>query len=211
VKIAILGASQGTGAEAVKTALERGHEVTAFARTPERLALENPKLTKRKGDFHQRESVEEAVRGHDAVIVTASSTSLKGFKENPTYFSLGTGYVIGAMKAHGVRRLGILSALGTGDSVVLLNIVVRKLLASFLLKAAFEDHDRQEKLVRASGLDWVIARPGRLTNGPARKKYVAKSAVERVPSSISRADVADFLVTAVERGTWLGKTVQLGG
>ena len=67
------------------------------------------------------------------------------------------------------------------------------------------------KLVRESGLDWVIARPGRLTDGPARRRYVKKTAVEPVPGKISRADVADFLVTAIEVDTWLREAVQLGG
>ncbi|WP_164001767.1 NAD(P)-dependent oxidoreductase [Pyxidicoccus caerfyrddinensis] len=211
MRIVVIGASQGTGALAVRTALERGHSVTAFARSPEKLVLEHPKLTRLKGDFHQRSSVDEAVRGQDAVIVTASSTSLKGFKENPNYFSQGTAYVIEAMKAQGIRRLSVLSALGTGESRRLANFIVDKLVISFLLKAPFEDHERQERLVRDSGLDWVIARPGRLTNGPARKRYVKKTAIEKVPSSISRADVADFLVEAVEADTWVRQAVQLGG
>jgi uncharacterized protein YbjT (DUF2867 family) len=211
MKVLILGASRGTGAEATRTALEHGHEVTAFARSPQKLLLEHPKLTKMRGDFHQRESVDTAVRGHDAVIVTASSTNLRGFKENPTYFSQGTGYAIEAMKAHGVRRLVVLSAFGTGESRRLANFFLDKVVISFLLKVPYQDHERQEKLVRESGLDWVIARPGRLTRGPARKRYVKKTAVEPVPSSISRADVADFLVTAIEVDTWLGEAVQLGG
>jgi putative NADH-flavin reductase len=51
MRILIIGASKGTGALAVKAALERGHEVTAFARSPERLGLEHPKLTKVRGTF----------------------------------------------------------------------------------------------------------------------------------------------------------------
>jgi uncharacterized protein YbjT (DUF2867 family) len=209
MRICILGASRGTGAEAARTALERGHEVTAFARSPEKLALERPRLTRLKGDFHSRESVDGAVRGHDAVIVTASS--LRGFKQNPNYFSQGTGYAIDAMKAHGVRRLVVLSAFGTGESRKLMNVVLRTVVASWLLKGPFEDHERQETLAKESGLEWVIARPSRLTNGPARKKYVTKTAIEPFPSSISRADVADFLVSAAEVDTWLHQAVQLGG
>ncbi len=211
MKIAILGASQGTGAEATRVALARGHDVTAFARSPDKLDLSHPKLTKMKGDFHQRESVDAAVIGRDAIIVTASATSLKAFKENPTYFSEGTGYTIDAMKAYGVRRLAVLSAFGTGESRKLAGFLLDTLVISFLLKVPFADHERQEKLVRESGLDWIIARPGRLTNGPARKKYVTKTAIEPVPTSISRADVADFLVTAVEVDSWVHKAVQLGG
>jgi uncharacterized protein YbjT (DUF2867 family) len=211
MRIAVLGASQGTGAEAVKTALVRGHDVLAFARRPDRLAVDHPKLTKLSGDFHERDSVDGAVRRQDAVIITASSTTLKGFKANPAYFSLGTSHAIDAMRAHGVRRLVVLSAFGTGESRKLANFLLDKLVISFLLKAPYEDHERQEKLVRESGLDWVIARPGRLTNGPARNRYAKKTALEPIPSSISRADVADFLVMATEVDTWLGQAVQLGG
>ena len=149
--------------------------------------------------------------GHDAVIVTASATKLSAFKENPRYFSQGTGYAIDAMKKAGVKRLAVLSALGTGDSRPLLNPVLRALMINFLLKGPYADHERQEEQVRASGLEWVIARPGRLTNGPARRRYVKKTAIESVPSSISRADVADFLVEACEVPTWVGHAVQLGG
>jgi uncharacterized protein YbjT (DUF2867 family) len=211
VKIAILGATRGTGAEAVKIALERGHDVLAFARSPDKLTLSSAKLTKLAGDFHQRDSVRAAVAGQDAVLITASATSLKGFKENPNYFSLGTGYALDAMKQQGTGRVIVLSALGTGDSRKLVPWPLRTLLTSFLLKAPFADHERQEQLVRGSGVPWVIARPGRLTDGPGRKKYLATNKIEPVPSAISRADVADFLVTAAESDTWLGQTVQLGG
>jgi uncharacterized protein YbjT (DUF2867 family) len=211
VKIAILGATRGTGAEAVKIALERGHDVLAFARSPDKLTLSSAKLTKLAGDFHQRDSVRAAVAGQDAVLITASATSLKGFKENPNYFSLGTGYVLDAVREQGKGRVIVLSALGTGDSRKLVPWALRSLLISFLLKAPFADHERQEQLVRTSGVPWVIARPGRLTDGPLRKKYLATSKIEPVPSAISRADVADFLVTAAESDTWLGQTVQLGG
>jgi uncharacterized protein YbjT (DUF2867 family) len=211
MKILVVGASQGTGALAVKAALAQGHQVTAFARQPDKLVLEHPSLTRSSGDFHQFESVVKAMPGHDAVIVTASSTTLKGFRENPSYFSQGTANVIEAMKATAVKRLVVLSAMGVGDSRKLANFLVDKLVISFLLRTPFQDHERQEKLVMESGLDWVIARPGRLTNGPACGEYVKTPLVEKVPSSISRADVADFLVEAATTDTWLRQAVQLGG
>jgi uncharacterized protein YbjT (DUF2867 family) len=211
MNILVVGASQGTGALAVRSALDKGHQVTAFARSPQKLAIENPQLKRMAGNFHVAASVEAAVAGHDAVIVTASATRLSAFKENPRYFSRGTRCVIDAMKKGGVKRLVVLSAIGTGDSRPLLNPVARALVVGWLLKVPFEDHERQEEQVRASGLDWVIARPGRLTNGPAGRRYVKKIAIESLPSSISRADVADFLVEACEVPTWVGHAVQLGG
>ncbi len=79
------------------------------------------------------------------------------------------------------------------------------------MKGFFLDHDVQERLAQESGLDFVIARPTRLTNGKAKGKYVRTAELISVPSTISRADLADFLVEACESPTWVGKAVQLGG
>jgi uncharacterized protein YbjT (DUF2867 family) len=211
MKILVIGASQGTGAETVKNALGRGHSVTAFARSPGKLVLEHEHLNRLQGDFHQADSIARAVAGHDALIITASATAMKDFKGNPNYFSQGTGYVIDSMKAQGVRRLSVLSAFGVGESRRGANWFLDKLMISWLLKLPYEDHERQERLVMDSGLDWVIARPTRLTDGPADQRYLTETQLAPVPSRISRADVADFLVRSVSEDTWLGKAVQLGG
>lgn len=211
MKILVIGASQGTGAQSVKSALARGHLVSAFSRTPSKLAIEHGHLTKLSGSFHDAAQVSSAVKGHDAVIVTASASSLSGFKEKPDYFSHGTRLVIEAMKQHGVKRLAVLSAMGVGDSRESLNFIMRALVVDGVLKRAFVDHDVQERLARESGLEWVIARPGRLTDGPNLGTYVTKTDNSKVPSSISRADVADFLVRACETNEFVNQTVLLGG
>ena len=150
MRMLVIGASKGTGALAVKAALERGHDATAFARNPDRLDVQHPRLTRRAGDFHDQASVTAAMAGHDAVIVTASSPSLRGFKEKPDYFSRGTGNVITAMKGQGVRRLVVLSALGVGESRKLVNFVVDRLVVSWLLKGPFVDHE-SNTVIRPAG------------------------------------------------------------
>ncbi len=211
MKILVIGASQGTGAAVVQSALQRGHFVTAFARSPSKLSIQHEHLLRFQGDFHRADSVARAVAGHDAVIVTASAGSLKGFKEQPDYFSRGTRYVIDAMVEQAVKRLIVLSAFGVGDSRRAGNWLLNRVLIPFVLSVPYADHERQERMVMDSDLDWVIARPTRLTNAPAHGHYLADAAIAPVPSSISRADVADFLVRAVSEDTWLRKAVQLGG
>jgi putative NADH-flavin reductase len=211
MKIAVLGASQGTGALSVKSALAKGHSVSAFSRTPAKLDVTHSALTKIAGDFHDAASVRDAVVGHDAVIICASPSSLGAIKEKPDYFSRGTKYCIDAMKEHGVKRLVILTAHGVGESEPAASWFQRTFLIKRLLKGFFLDHDVQERMTRESGLDFVIARPTRLTNGKAKGKYVRTTELVSVPSSISRADVADFMVEACESTMWVGKAVQLGG
>jgi putative NADH-flavin reductase len=211
MKIIVIGASQGTGALCVKSALAKGHQVTAFSRTPTKLSLTHPSLTKVAGDFHDPASISAAITGHDAVIVSASPSSLSTIKEKPDYFSRGTKCCIDAMKTHGVKRLVVLSANGVGPSAPLASWFQRTLLVGWLLKGFFADHEVQERLTKESGLDFVIAQPTRLTNGTARGKYVRTADLITVPSSISRADVADFMVEQCEATTFVGKGVQLGG
>jgi uncharacterized protein YbjT (DUF2867 family) len=211
MKILVIGASQGTGALCVKAALAKGHSVTAFSRTPSKLDVTHPALTKVAGDFHDAAAVLRGVAGHDAVIICASPTSLSGIKETPDYFSRGTKYCIDAMKEHGVKRLVVLTAHGVGESKPAASWFQRTFLIERLLKRFFRDHDVQERMTQESGLDFVIARPTRLTNGKAKGQYVRTAELISVPGSISRADVADFMVEACESSTWVGKGVQLGG
>jgi uncharacterized protein YbjT (DUF2867 family) len=211
MKILVLGASQGTGALCVKAALAQGHTVTAFARTPSKLDIHHPQLTKVTGDFHDAASVRAAVKGHDAVIICASSTSLKGFKEKPDYFSRGTKFCIDAMKEYAVRRLVVLSAHGVGDSFAAASWFQRTFMIGGLIRYAFRDHEVQERMVRESGLDFVIARPTMLTNGKANGKFTRTAEPVSVPWTISRADLAAFLVESCESQIFVGKAVQLGG
>jgi uncharacterized protein YbjT (DUF2867 family) len=212
MKILVIGASHGTGALCVRAALAKGHSVTAFSRTPSKLDLTHPALRKVAGDFHDASSVRNAVAGQDAVIICASPNSLGAIKEIPDYFSRGTKYCIDAMKEHGVKRLVILSAHGVAESRPEASWLQRTLLIGWLIKGFFRDHEVQERLTQESGLDFVIARPMRLTNGRALGKYVRRTTEPvRVPATISRADVADFLVEACESTALAGKCVQIGG
>jgi uncharacterized protein YbjT (DUF2867 family) len=211
MKILVLGASRGTGALCVRAALAKGHSVSAFSRTPAKLDVAHAALTKVAGDFHDAASVRSAVAGHDAVIICASPSSLGAIKETPDYFSRGTKHCIDAMKEHGCKRLVVLTAHGVGDSKPAASWFQRTFMIGGLVKGFFLDHDVQERLTQQSGLDFVIARPTRLTNGKAKGKYVRTAELVSVPATISRADLADFLVQACESTTWVGKRVHLGG
>jgi uncharacterized protein YbjT (DUF2867 family) len=81
--------------------------------------------------------------------------------------SQGTMNVIQAMQKHGVRRLICQSTLGAHESWSNLNFFWKRIMFGALLKPVFLDHELQEKLVRASGLDWTIVRPSAFADGPA--------------------------------------------
>jgi putative NADH-flavin reductase len=210
LKLVVIGASKGTGKAIVEEALARGHYVTAVARNPTALKLEHVKLTKTAADVTDPKTLEGIFDGAHAVLIALGST-LSGLKKDPTVFSRGTTYVLAAMRAAKVRRVVVLSANGTADSRNQFPYLLRLLILDGILKRAFVDHDRQEQVVRASTLAWTIARPGKLTDGAAKHKYVVALDAAKVPSSISRADVAHFMVGAAETDALSGKTAGLGG
>src|SRR5918995_635653 len=70
-------------------------------------------------------------------------------------------------------------------------------------RAIYADKDRQEAIVRASGLDWTIVRPTLLTSGPRTGQYRVLTNLEGVHGGrISRADCADCLMRAMVEGRW---------
>jgi putative NADH-flavin reductase len=201
LNLLMIGASQGTGASLAQLALDKGHRVTTFSRAAARLNLAHPQLNKVNGSFHEAAAVNAVVAGHDAVIITASLTVLQ-LKRQPTFYATGTRLVIEAMQRHRVPRIVILSNMAAGDGAKLLNLP-EKIFTHLFIREATDDHTRQEQLARDSGLQWSVARPSRLTNGPARAQYRVVRG-ERVPGSIARADVAAFLLDAATTDRWLG-------
>lgn len=118
------------------------------------------------------------------------------------------------MEKRGVRRLVCLTSLGYGDSRVVLkntSFVFRFFIAPILLRKGFADHALQEEHIKSSSLDWVIARPGNLTDGPRTGLYRHGFAYDdpTIRAEISRADVADFMLRQLGEDTYLRRTVGL--
>ncbi len=198
MKIAVFGATGGTGQQIVAQALEAGHIVQALVRDPSRLALTHPNLALTTGDVLDAQAVASTVQGADAVIVTLGNTA-----NNPDWIvSDGTRVVIAAMQEQQVRRLVVVSSIGVGDSKNQVPFAF-KMLMSTVLKKPMEDKERQEQLVRDSGLDWIIVRPGGLTDGPKTGAYKAGADGSVKAGQISRADVADFVLKQLTDTTYL--------
>lgn len=194
-RILIIGASKGIGLQSVRRALDAGHAVRALARSADRLGLAHERLEPVAADARDAGAVRSALDGVDAVIHAVGIGPSLGRMMRPTdLFSATTRVLVGAMQDAGVRRLVAVTGFGTGDSRQALSRVER-LGHRVLLGHAYDDKDRQEPIIRASGLDWLIVRPVILTNGARTGRY--RVLVE--PGSwrnglISRADVADYLV-----------------
>jgi putative NADH-flavin reductase len=68
MKLIVLGATGGTGLEIVRQAVEHGHAVTAFVRSPERLKRFWNHITVKQGDLLNSAELGSIIKGYDAVL-----------------------------------------------------------------------------------------------------------------------------------------------
>lgn len=106
MKITIIGASGFIGGALLAEALERGHEVTAIVRNPEKITVSNPKLTVKQGDVTDADKLAELIKGCEAVV-----SSFNAF-DTPTYMNMIHGLVNGVRKA-GIKRVLVVSGAGS--------------------------------------------------------------------------------------------------
>jgi putative NADH-flavin reductase len=205
MRIVVFGASGGTGRELVAQAVAQGQQVTAFVRSAARLGIRSADVTVAQGDVTDVSAVNRAVESQTAVLCAlGASTPLR---RDRTLVE-GVRHILDAMNRSDVRRLVYLSFLGVGEGRRQLSLIGRAVVAPLLLHNVVADHEAKEQIIRRSGLDWIIVRPPRLTNGPRRGNYrdgLDIRATSLIPR-ISRADVADFMLRQLLTDTYVRRT-----
>ena len=203
MKLTVFGATGGTGQALVAQALQQGHEVVAFVRDPGKFTITDTRLRVVQGDITENASrVGEAIRGQDAVI---SALGRRNSFKSADLISRSMRAIVPAMEHQGVRRLIVVSAFGVGESYHYAPLIPR-IMFRLLLGDIFADKKAGEDYVRQSSLDWTLVYPVLLTNGARTGKYRVGERLDLhgVPK-ISRADVADFVVTQLQDGTYRHK------
>ncbi len=204
MKLLVIGATRGIGRSLVEQALDDGHSIRALVRDPGRLPVLDERLDLVKGDIRDKEAVRNAVADQQAVCITIG---INPTRKPVSVFSAGTENVIDAMTGSASGLLICVTGIGAGDSKHHGGFFYDKIFNPLLLKTIYADKDRQEKLVRKSKLEWVIVRPGFLTNGPLTGTYRALTDLEGIKAGkISRADVAHFILTELHSKQYLSKT-----
>lgn len=205
--VLIMGASKGIGLAAVKQSLAAGHRVRAFARSASEMSLDDPNLEKCDGNALDPQDVAAALDGIDVVIQALGVAAGPQMVLGPVdLFSDATRILVPTMERAEVSRLICVTGFGAGDSKSRIGCLQR-IPFEIVLGRAYDDKSLQERLIRESALDWVIARPGILTNGPVTGRYNVLSEPRQWRNGvISRSDVAEFLVQQIESDRYLGKT-----
>lgn len=212
MRLLVMGATGRTGRRLAALALEKGHEVAAIVRNPEKLAGLRVEII--QGTPYDEGTVARAAAGCDAVVNVlnvsrASDNPWARLAAPPDLISKACANALRAMERAGIRRYVTLGTVGAGESWRLLPLPLRLFVRCSNLRYAFDDHTVQEGLLVRSSADFTVARAPMLTDKEIPSDVLVTRPGEPMRSSISRRSVAEFLVSILESGRYAREIVHV--
>ncbi len=206
MKLLVVGATGGIGLEIVRQAAERGHSLTTFVRSPDRLKSFRDRITVKQGDLLSRTDLEQVIQGHDAVL-SGFGPRVPVARADAHLLQQFAVALTGAMARTGVKRVVVASVAFLFKNAVL---PPAYLLGRLFFSRTVADASAMERVFGESTLDWTMVRPPELTDKPYTGKYrVREGHLPPFGFKISRADVADFMIGVVEKGSSIRQVVGL--
>jgi putative NADH-flavin reductase len=209
MRLIVFGVNSPTGRLVTAMAMTAGHTVTAITRRPADFPFSDHRVQVADADVMDADAVDWVVRGHDAVLfVIGAPISPKPV----TVCSQAAYNVVKAMMNHGVRRLlcvgsADLDAADLSRAGLLCQQVIRPVVLA-CGRAVRQDVRRMEDIVRETGLDWTLFRPGRLVTRSDVTDYRI-TADPAARALTSRVDLAHALVREATRGDHVRETVHV--
>jgi putative NADH-flavin reductase len=199
----VLGATGHTGTHIVDIALSRSHNVTAFVRSPQKIAQRDPRLKIVKGDPLSVQQLAKEIAGHDAVLSALGVRPPQAFRPHSVVGECAAS-TVAAMTQTGVKRIVLVSA-----AVLFPEKGISFAFFRWLLKHISRDLETAEGIVRSTPFEWTIVRPPRLTNSTDAKFRIVRDALPPKGSVASFRAVAAFMVDVVEQRSHFRELVGL--
>ena len=212
MKILLLGATGRTGKWVYQKSLERGYSIHCLARNSERIE-KHDQATLLEGDASNPDDLATAIAGCNAVISVLNISRRSDFpwsalRTPKNFLSKTMGNLVPLAEKNKVNRIIICSAWGVSETVQDIPGWFKWLIQNSNIGVAYEDHNRQERIVSASALNWTIVRPVGLTNSSKEQSVLESFDNHPKPSlTISRKSVAGFLLDSLERDDLIKKKV----
>ena len=205
MRLLVVGATGGLGQAVVAEAIDRDHDVSALVRD---LAGSNLPQAVRKlhGDVLDPATLESAVEGQDAVICALGTPSPR---KASSLLEHGTRNLVEAMSRFHVQRLVCVTLLGVAGSEDNASPFYRHVILR-VLAPMMPDKENQERVVRDSGLQWVIVRPPRFVNGGRGQPRVLRSGEKGRVGRVSRQQLAGVLIDTCESPDYLHQAIVVG-
>jgi putative NADH-flavin reductase len=203
MKIVVFGASGKTGLHLVKMALNKGHDVTAYVRTSNKIKIKNDRLKVVVDSLFEDSQVIKVIKDQDVVISCLGGDDNK----KSTILTDMIKVIVDAMKKNGVRRIAYIATAGIDNEIP---GIFAKLIVSLLFKNAINDHKGAANYIRSNNLEYTIARPLSLIDSSSNQSY--RTAIQGIPrggKNISREDLARFLLESIEHKKYINESVGL--
>ena len=200
MKLLIIGATGQICSAAVEAALGKGHEVTAFVRSPDRLGDVRERVRVVQGDLSDAAALAAAVPGHDAVISAVGASPDKAQLDIP---ATGMRALIAAMEGAEVRRLVGLAggAVNVPGERKRLGSRIAEGIVKLFARHVVEAKQREFDVVRSSDLDWTMVRPPNVVSGPATGRVEIGEVLHGF--RVTSADVGAAMVELATSSAWL--------
>lgn len=197
MKIALIGATGFVGSAILKEALDRGLEVTAIVRHPEKLQP-HPKLHPQKGDVYSADEVARLVAGHDAVI----SAFNPGWT-NPDIYNQqvkGTEAIIKGVKQAGLKRVLWVGGAGGLEIKPGVQSVDTPEFPKDWKQGSLATREALNLLRKESGLDWSFLAPSAdLSPGQRTGKFrLGTDQLLKDVKGQSRISVEDYAMAMID-------------
>jgi putative NADH-flavin reductase len=201
--IIIFGSTGAIGKSVVKQALDRGYTVKAYLRNPSGLTIIHPALQVIVGELSDYPQIRQAIAGVDAVISTLGPPLVYKYKGQP--LAEGHRNIIQAMRESGVHRLITLAtpSVKFEKDKSSLTTKMPPLMARLLYPSAYKEIVEIGRMVATSGLDWTIVRIIAPDNKPAAGGVKVTFGDKKIGLSVSRADIATFMLQQVEDKSYI--------
>ena len=212
MRILILGATGRTGKLILEEALNQDYEVNCLVREPKKIKVNHKKLKILKGSPVQISDLETAITDCKGIISALNISRKSDFpwstlRTSPTFLSDVIGNIVSLNDKNRPKRIVVCSAWGVAESKKEIPFWFNWLIKNSNIGVAYKDHERQEIELKKSKLDWTVVRPTGLTNFKNHKKVMESYDNEPKPKlTISRKNVAKFMVNALKRDELIGQT-----
>lgn len=209
MKILLLGSTGRLGQCLLAEALRKNYDINALVRTRSAVLHPSPRIIWYEGLPTDRATLSAASQGCEAIVSALNISRNSDFpwsrvRTPHTFLSEAMVNIIAASEEHGVRRIIVCSAWGVKDTRKHLPVWFRWLINNSNIGVTYQDHERQEDLLRVSSADWTIVRPVGLTNG--KKEHEIQVSFNNVPKpslTVTRDDVARFMIRALREKSYI--------
>jgi putative NADH-flavin reductase len=204
MKILIIGATGRTGRLIVEEALKQGYDLNVLVRDKNKMPFSSKSIKVYQGTPTSRTDLAAAMQGCDLIIsalgiVRASDAPWSKLITAKNFISESIKNAIAEADQQNLKRLITISAWGVGETKKQVPFWLRWLIDYTNMGPVYAEHEKEEKLLANSDLNWTAVRPVALSD--SKKTKALKVSLNNFPKpslQISRQSVAKFIVDIVK-------------